>query len=148
MTTFYINQGYLSYKDNKKIYYCDTYIIRQVVPLLNPPENLESYVLHSDEAKIITPNDDHVSGEFLGLIKSLGYLTVPRDDHEHFFDYGYNKENSKALYSIHKMKIPNSFSSTIFIKHRIQLRLEHFQKLNFLMFSFLASYHRQGRRHY
>ena len=24
VTIFYVNQGYLSYKDNKKIYYCDT----------------------------------------------------------------------------------------------------------------------------
>ena len=145
MTTFYINQGYLSYKDNKKIYYCDTYIIEQVVPLLNPPENLESYVLHSDEAKIIKPKYDHVRGEFLGLIKSLGYLTVRRDDHEHFFDYGYNKENSKVLYSTHKMKIPNSFSSTIFIKHRIQFEAGALSETEF--FNVFFSCHRQGRRH-
>ena len=35
MTIFYINQGYLSYKDNKKIYYVDVYIVGQIVPLLN-----------------------------------------------------------------------------------------------------------------
>ena len=39
---------------------------------------------------------------------------------EYFFDYGYSKENSKVLYSMHKMKIPNSFSATIFNQHRIQ----------------------------
>ena len=39
---------------------------------------------------------------------------------EYFFDYGYSKENSKTLYSMHKMKIPKSFSVTIFNQHRIQ----------------------------
>ena len=39
---------------------------------------------------------------------------------EYFFDYGYSKENSKVFYSMHKMKIPNSFSATIFNQHRIQ----------------------------
>ena len=33
MTIFYINQAYLSYNDNKKIYYTDVYIIGQVVAL-------------------------------------------------------------------------------------------------------------------
>lgn len=37
-----------------------------------------------------------------------------------FFDYGYSKEKSKVLYRLHKMKIPNSFSATIFNRHRIQ----------------------------
>ena len=27
MTAFYINQAYLSYKDNKKIYYYDVFIL-------------------------------------------------------------------------------------------------------------------------
>ena len=40
--------------------------------------------------------------------------------HEQFFDYGYSKENSKILYSYHKMNVPNSFSTTIFNRHRIQ----------------------------
>ena len=50
----------------------------------------------------------------------MAYLTVLGDYHEVFFDYGYSKENSKILYSTHKMKVPNSFSTTIFNRHRIQ----------------------------
>ena len=34
-TIFYINQGYLSYKDNKKVYYNDVFIIGQITPLQN-----------------------------------------------------------------------------------------------------------------
>ena len=108
-TIFYVNQGTLSYKDNKKIYYCYTYILGQVVPMLNPPEDLQNYVLKNNDAKIIRPKYDPVSGEFLGLVETLAYLTVPGDHQECFFDYGDNKENSKVLYSTHKMKIPNSF---------------------------------------
>ena len=40
---------------------------------------------------------------------------------EPFFDYGYSKENSKVLYSNHKMRIPNSFSATIFNRHQIHI---------------------------
>ena len=117
MTTFYVNQTYLSSKDNKKIYYTDVYIIGQVVPLLNAPEDLKHYQLKSDKVKLIKPKYDPVNGQFLGLINSLGYLTVRGDEQEHFFDYGFNKENSKILYSTHKMKIPNSFSTTIFNRY-------------------------------
>ena len=119
MTIFYVNQAYLSYKDNKKIYYTDVYIIDQVVPLLNPPEDMKNYVPKSDELKMIKPKHDPVTGQFLGLIESLSYVTV-RDEQVHFFVYGYNKENSKILYNTHRMKIPNSFSTTIFNRHRIQ----------------------------
>ena len=42
------------------------------------------------------------------------------DPQEQFFDYGYNKENAKVLYSTRKLKIPNSFKTTIFGQHRIQ----------------------------
>ena len=33
----YLNQGYLTVKDNKKIYYRDFYIIGQVKECVNPP---------------------------------------------------------------------------------------------------------------
>ena len=140
MTIFYLNQAYLSYKDNKKIYYTDVYIIGQVVSLLNPPEDLKNYQLKSDKAKLIKPKYDPVSGQFLGLSKSLGYLTVRGDEQEHFFDYGFNKENSKILYSTHKMKIPNSFSTTIFNRHRIQYESGAFSETDFSdVFFFLPS---------
>ena len=139
MTILYLDQAYLSCKDNKKIYYTDMYIIGQVVPLLNPPEDLKYYQLKSDEVKLIKPNYNPVSGQLLGLIKSLGYLTVCRDEQEHFFDCGFNKENSKILYSTQKMKIPNSFSMIIFNRHRIQYESGAFSETDFSnVFFFLA----------
>ena len=135
---FYINQGYLSYKDNKKIYYVDCFIIGQVVPVLNPAESLDDYEPKENEVIIIRSKYDSVSGQFSGLENSLGYMTVRGDDHENFFDYGFSKEKSKILYSVHKMKIPNSFSNTIFNRHRIQSESGAFSESEkkFFFFSF------------
>ena len=43
-TVFYMNQSYLSYKDNKKIHYCDVFILGQVTPMEIPPEDLKNYI--------------------------------------------------------------------------------------------------------
>ena len=120
ITIFYVNQGYLGYKDNKKIYYVDVYIVVEIVPLLNQPENLDEYTILENEVKICRAKYDTVTGQFLGLENCLGYLTVCGDEHEYFFDYSFSKEKSKVLYSMHKMKIPNCFSITIFNRPRIQ----------------------------
>ena len=44
--------------------------------MLNPPEDLKNYECQPSEAKIYRPKYDTVSGEFLGLFQTLGYLTV------------------------------------------------------------------------
>ena len=44
MTALYVNQAYLSYKDNKKIYYYEFFIIGQVTLRLDPPEDLKNYI--------------------------------------------------------------------------------------------------------
>ena len=115
-----INQAYQSYKDKKKVFYCDCYLLEQVNQFLNPPEYLEKYEFPSNEAKFFRPKYDTLTGAFLGLYETLEYLTVRSDRGECFFDYCYSKENSKILYSHHKMRIPNSFSGTMFNRHRIQ----------------------------
>ena len=102
--------------------------------LWNVPEDLKNYEVKSNELKIIKPKYDPVSGQFLGLTESLGYITVRRDEQEHFFDYGYNKENSKILHSTHKMKILDSFSSTIFNRHRIRYEPGAFSETDFFLF--------------
>ena len=52
-TLFYVNQGYQSYKDNKKVYYNDIFTIAQIMPLAHQPKDIESYVLNDDEVKIL-----------------------------------------------------------------------------------------------
>ena len=41
---FYLNWGYLSYKDNRKIYYGNYYILSQIVECANPPDTITKYV--------------------------------------------------------------------------------------------------------
>ena len=119
-TIFYINQGYLSYKDSKKIYYSDIFIIEQIILLLHQPKNIDDYVLKENEVEILRPRYNLSTGEFLGLENCIAFLTVCNDQQEQLFDYGYTKENSTILYSVQKNKIPNLFKTTIFNKHKIQ----------------------------
>ena len=112
----------------------------QITQLLNQPEKLEEYTPQENELKILRSKCDTTSGNFLGLENCLAYLTVRGDFQEQFFDYGYSKENSKLLTSTHKMKVPNSFSSTIFNRHRIQYESGAFAETDssniFLFFAF------------
>ena len=117
---FYINQGYQSFKDGKKVYYTDVFIIAQIMPLAHQPKDIESYELKNDEVKILRPRYDPISREFLGIEHCIALITVKNDPQEQFFDYSYNKENAKVLYSTRKLKIPNSFKTTIFGQHRMQ----------------------------
>ena len=113
-TLFYANQRYQSYKDNKKVYYSNIFIIAQIMPLAHQPKDIESYDLKDDEVKILRSRYDPVSGEFLGIEYCIAVITVRNDPEEQFFDYGYSKDNSKTLYSTRKVKIPSSFKSTVF----------------------------------
>ena len=92
----------------------------QINQCLNPSEDLKNYECQPNEAKFYRPKYDTVTGEFLGLYDTLGNLIVCSDNQECFFDCGYSKDNNQVLYSHHKIKIPNSFSGTMFNRHRIQ----------------------------
>ena len=66
-TAFCISQGYLSYKDNEKMYYSDIFIIGQITPLLNQPENISEYVPKENEVKISRSRYNASTGSFFGL---------------------------------------------------------------------------------
>lgn len=94
------------------------------------PENLDEYTPKENEVKTIRGKHDTVTGQFLGLDNSLGYMTVRGDSNENLLDYGFSKETSKVLpYSSHKIKIPISFSTIIFNRHIIHTSLEHLQRM-------------------
>ena len=95
-TIFYINQAYQSYKDNKKVCHVDFYLLGQVSLCLKPPEDLKNYECQPNEVKFYRPKYDTVTGEFLGLCETLGYLTVRGDERECFFDYSCSKDNGKV----------------------------------------------------
>ena len=114
-TLFYINPAYQSFKDGKKVYYNDVFILAQIMPLAHQPKDIGSYQLNDNEVKT--------------LRSSL-----------QFFDYSYHKENSKVLYSTRKLKVPNSFKTTIFGQHRMQYEEGAFDEQKFSkLFSYLPA---------
>ena len=72
------------------------------------------------EVIMYRPRYDPVTGTFLGLYKTLGYIMVRGDPQEYFLDYGYSKQNLKILHSHYKKRVPSSFSGTFFNRHWIQ----------------------------
>ena len=56
----------------------------------------------------------------MGIKYCAGLITVKSDADEQFFDYGYDKDNSKLLHSTKKLRIPSSFKSTVFGVHKMQ----------------------------
>ena len=93
-SVFYINQGYLSYKNNEKLYYANYYILGQVIECINPLEDVANYVCKERGVKMHRPRYDPVSGQFRGLYESIEYLVVRGDHKEQFLDYGFCKRNS------------------------------------------------------
>ena len=70
MSVFYLNQGYQSDKNNKKVFYGDYFVFGQVNQCLNPPEDLNTYEFKKNGSKVFC----HVTGQFLGLYETMGYL--------------------------------------------------------------------------
>ena len=79
------------------------------------------YTLKENEDKMVRPGYDPETGEFKGLHKTVDFLVVGGSPEEVFFNYGFDKEKSKILYSHYRKKIPNSFSGTIFNRHRAMI---------------------------
>ena len=84
----------------------------------NPPEDISTYVLKENEAKMIRPKYYVETSKFLSLYETVGFMVVRGSPEEVFFNYGYDKDKSKILYSYNRRGIPNSFSGTIFNCHR------------------------------
>ena len=85
LAILYINQIYFNNKYVKKIYYYDLFVLGQATPMFNPPEDLEDYVPEEDEENILRPKYYVLSGQFLGLVETLAYLTVQGDKRVCFF---------------------------------------------------------------
>ena len=96
-TLLYVNQGYPSYKEGKKCYYNDIYIVAQIVPLAHRPKDFGFYDCKDDEVKIYWAKYDLANGKLLGIEYCVALITVKNDPKEQLFDYGYVKANSKML---------------------------------------------------
>ena len=135
----YLNQGYLTIKDNKKLHYTDYYLLGQIIECIKPPEEILNYVCNEREFKIHRQRYDIATAQFLGLYKSLRFLVVRGDPNKHFLDYSYCKKISKILYSYHKRKIPSSFSGTFLNKHKLEFESDTLQTPFSNVYYFLPS---------
>ena len=72
----YINQGYLTIKDNRKLCYADYYLIGQINENANSPEDIEGHVCQDKEVKTYRPRYDPVTSNFFGLYETLEYIVV------------------------------------------------------------------------
>ena len=72
----YFNQTYLTIKKYKKIFYCDYFILGQIVESSNPPQNVSSQTLKESRVKMVRPRYDPKTSEFKGLYETLGYLVL------------------------------------------------------------------------
>ena len=79
---------------------------------------MSSYTPKDNEVIMIRPRYDPETGEFKGLYETIGYLVVRGSPEEVIFNYGYDREKSKIPYSYYRRRIPNSFSGTIFNRHK------------------------------
>ena len=123
------------------------FILAQIMSLAQQPKDIESYELNDNEVKILRPRYDPVSSEFLGIEYCVALVTVRNDQEEQFFDYGYDKVNSKVLYSTRKLKVSSSFKTTIFRQHKIQYEGGAFdeQKFSKLLFYLPATVDRNEK---
>ena len=64
---------------------------------------------------------DPKTGEFKGLYETIGYLVVKGSPEEVSFNYRFDCEKSKVLYLHYRKRIPNSFTRTIFNRHRTMI---------------------------
>ena len=119
-TLFYVNQGYQSYRDGKKCYYNDVYIVVQIMPLAHQSKDIESCNCKGEKVKILRTKYDPANGTLLGIEYCVALITVKNDPEEQFFHYGYVKTNSRMLHSTRKSKIPSSFKATTFGTHKNQ----------------------------
>ena len=115
----YINQAYLTIKNNKRMFYGDDFLLGQIIEAINPHKNISNYVCKEWEIKMYRLRYDTATGQFLSLYETISYFIVRGDDEEHFLIYGYCEENSKILYSYHKRRVLNSFAGTLFNRHRL-----------------------------
>ena len=100
-----INQTYLTIQKNKKIYYCDYFILGQIIEACNPPNeacnppnDISKYELEDGEVQFFRPTHIKDTGEFLGLYETTGFLVVRGYAEEIFLSYGYDIEKSKVFY--------------------------------------------------
>ena len=94
-------------------------MLGQIIEAMDQSSDIKNYKLKDREVKYLHPKYNNETGKYLGIYETIGFLVVRGDPFEDFLNYGYDKEKSKVLYSTFRKKIPNSFSGTMFNRHKI-----------------------------
>ena len=71
-----MNQAYLTVKKNKRILYCDYFVLGQIVEASTPPQDMSTYTLKENELKVVRPKYNAETWKFLGLYETVGYSVV------------------------------------------------------------------------
>ena len=137
----YINQAYLStVKSGELAMYNHNFIIGQLIPAANQPEDISTYKCMPNEVKLFTCIYDTTNGKFKGIRESPAYIILRGDSEEVILSYGYDAAKAKVLYAVSKEKIPNVFSATCFNKHYSKILNERREKEDHsTLFYFLPS---------
>ena len=78
----------MTIKKNKKIFYCDYFILGQIIESSNPPENIPPYTLKKNEVQMIRPKyftSFTSTVRFKGLFKTVEIWVVRGSPEEVFF---------------------------------------------------------------
>ena len=77
--------------------------------------------LKENEVRMVRSKYNPETSEFLRLYETVGFVVARGSPEEVFCNYGYDKEKSKVLYFHYRRRIQNSFSGTIFNRHRVMI---------------------------
>lgn len=72
----YIARIYPALIKSHKLYYCDYYIIVQIVKASNPPQNIDSYELQDTVVEMVRPKYYSKTGQFFGLYETANWYSV------------------------------------------------------------------------
>ena len=101
--------------------YLDYVVLGQLIPVNNPPEDLDDYELKPNEVFIYLLRYNTENSLFQCIKKWLAYIMISGDSNEIFYSYGFDEEKSKILCLTHKLPLPNIFQGTAFKKHYSKL---------------------------
>ena len=104
---FDLFESSVSNRDQKNTFHFSYFILRQIVKTSNPPQDVASYTLKENDLKIVRPKYNTNTGEFLDNCETIGFMAVRGSPEEVFFNYWFDQEKSKVLYSFYKRRIPN-----------------------------------------
>lgn len=123
----------------KNMYLWDHFLSGQIIEVINPPENIVSYVCKENKVKSYRSYYHISTGHFLGLYETIGYLIIRGNDDEQFLKHGFCEKNSKILYSYHNFRIPNSFAWMLFNRHCLLIETGQLEKDFWNLNYFLSS---------